>query len=291
MFEVKSGVDIYCPSWTELKKYFNGEHKEGKLQYAHDGNGYNVFTSENGIITRFYLMDKDKSSILGDGKAENDSAYDDFVDNYKASANTTSFLPVMIADYAGLRNSRVCQREYFLQTAVGINPTVLELSFPYNTSLVCGRLLCDWANYNKNDKLCAWGIPPNSGVVGIITDDVASGKTIPVSPTVTQYTLPGDFVMLGSDTTKYEVASVDDNEITLCDDLGSAKNENDVVMLYIPRLIDVRVLPNAEQYLCDRSCGGALFPSGYTMRLEYWHNTTPDSVVDMSITVVYFHGK
>ena len=287
-------ITLEPDSWEEFVKYTDSTYKSLAMQFIHTGSGYTIYAIENNLVVYFFIWDKDKSDRPGVDKTQNDSDYDDFVNNYKDDANKEVTVKDEMRDYTGLRTGRMCEKNIQFTTTEGEAVTSSSITFPYNISLIAAKCLADWPEFNKLDSIYAYAKPPNNGVIGSTTASANIGDdTIAVSIECVKSVLPGDFITIGSNTTKREIKDTSTNAktITLVENLDITVNQEDSVALFIPRCQGCRLLANTVQYFGDKTFGGGYFPVGWSFDFEYHHAVTPTEAYNIYFELVYYHGK
>ena len=156
-----------CPdSWNEFLNYYNGIYGNNPMNYIIPSDGgficfINIGTSSV-VIYKIYSYDTD---IPGIDKEDNNSEYTDFSDNYMSLCNTKPFYSMILNDWEGFRDyNKVRSREELLYTNTqsGVNPTIINTSFPYRVGVVCGKIFPYWSHYEIGDKFSAGVLPPNN---------------------------------------------------------------------------------------------------------------------------------
>ncbi len=293
VIEFNSAVHIIPDTWEEFKKYIDGTYKKLRLQYTDDDEGYDCFVLDNDILVSYRLWDYGIEKP-GLDTVQNNTDVTDFIDNYKNESNKELVVYNVLNDAGGFSHCkcRSIERTFTFQTTIGVNPTIVPLTFGYKIGLLCGFTLGNWNDLEAGDTFSVHLYPTaNNGIIGQVTQESVSGQNIVyVDSNVINYTYPGDYVMLGTEDYIYEVNTIGTDNIVLAENLNETKNVDDYVKLRVVYIKDRPILANAVQYIGDRTFGSAVIDSDKTIEVHYNHVTTPVSVWSFNLTLVYYHG-
>lgn len=278
MLDFSNAVIRRVSSWDELKKYLDGRYRTDSLQWEQDVFGYTVFCINSSMVVTYFIKNEDTADLA------------DFVANWKDRGNR-NINPDNTGIFKG-SNCRPREETIDISTTNNTNPTVFEKTFVYSINFICAYTFANWEEFDKRDYFNLFFYPCSQGAIGIVTEEAQSGQTIvKVSSTVLVCAIPGDFVKIGSEDHWYQVKTVGTDSIELTENLNYTKSVDDAVYIRVYLINKGYLLPNTKQYWGEKYIGFNHICVGATMRLEYYHYTTPTSAWNFWLSMLYYHGK
>jgi len=136
--------------------------------------------------------------------------------------------------------------------------------------------------WNCGDCMSFLVIPPNNGVLGVLTGNVSEGDTeIPVSSTVLENTKT-QFHLVFTDLATFETRAyrikgfdIENSKVILYEELEEDVPAGSYVCLRIIYLNQWPVYKDVVQRFAADTPGAAMIPSGYTFRAVYHHEEVP----------------
>jgi hypothetical protein len=285
---INAAVIVGPGTWTEFKKYFDGTYKYLHMQYTDAGTGYELFGIDGNIAYRYFLYYYGTEKY-GLDKTQNDLDVTDFNDHYKATCNQKLLTEVRIKqNYLVPVDLAVTVEEGFeLDIAIGVNPSVKVIGFPYNVDLIGGRTYLESAELG--DYVHIFAEAKTDPALGAMTAAANENDTIIyVDDTIYANVRSGYYLKLGTEADYYRVDALgSSNAVTISPGLTENKADDTEVRIRVASAYRKWVKSGV---MCDvglQVLEPSPFDTSHEMRIEYHHVTTPVATGKIRLNMIY----
>lgn len=182
------------------------------------------------------------------------------------------------------------ERGFDIPIAIGQNPSVLDLSFPFEWEPEAAKGIVDHAEYDAGDRVYAYGAKPTDPFLGTTAAAAADGqKRVQIAEALFKLLKPGHVVSFASDTGIFLIDELDNStmEIVLDRNLDVALAQGEGVKVRVPFLHNVRPLNGVIETFGELSPGARHIEKNGILRIEYHHKSDPTQVGSIHLRMVY----
>lgn len=204
--------------------------------------------------------------------------------------NGVELVKVTSVDRLSPDTADTIERGFEVPIAVGTNPSVLDISFPFEWEPEAAKAIVDHAEYDAGDRVYAYGAKPTDPFLGVTAAAAAdSQKRVQIEEALFKLLKPGHVISFASDTGIFLIDDLDNDamEIILDRDLDVAITQGEGVKVRVPFLHNVRPLNGVIESFGELSPGARHIEKNGILRIEYHHKTDPTQVGSMHLRMVY----